>query len=122
MSEVQRLGLVIVIVVAVALLTLAVRRRPLRRSRRIDAGDLAPGLYLFTSGGCDSCERARRQLRKRRLAFTEFYWEEKPEQFKELSIDAVPSLVLVQQGGKGRWWRGGVPRNVEMPGEAGGVG
>lgn len=122
MTEVQRLVLVAGIVVVVALLTLVVRRRPPRRSRGIDVGDLAPGLYLFTSRGCDSCGRARRELHQRRLAFTEFSWEERPEQFRELSIDAVPSLVLVSRGGKGRWWRGGVPRRVEMPGEAGGVG
>lgn len=122
MSELQRLGLVAAIVVAVVLFTLAARKRPPRHSRVVDPGDLTPGLYLFTSADCDSCHRARRQLGKRELSFTEFSWEQAPERFQELSIDAVPSVVLVGPEGRARWWRGGVPRRLKMPGRGGAVG
>lgn len=122
MNELQRLGLVAMIIVAVVLVTVLVRRRPPLRSRVIDAGDLGPGLYLFTSGGCDACSRAHRRLANRGLSFTEVSWEEHPERFGQLSIDAVPSVVLVGAEGEGRWWRGGVPRRLEMPGGGGSVG
>jgi hypothetical protein len=122
MTELQRLGVVAVIILLVVLVSIVFRRRPPRRSRRIDATGLGPGLYLFTSHGCDSCGRARERLARRGFTYTELSWEEKPETFEGLGIDAVPSLVAVGRGGTGRWWRGGVPRRVEMPGTRGSVG
>lgn len=122
LTELQRLGLVAALIVVVVLVTLVIRRSPPRRGRSIDAGDLAPGLYLFTSSGCESCGPARAQLIQRGLSFTEVSWDERPERFQRLSIDAVPSVVLVGSDGKGRWWRGGVPRRLEMPGADGSIG
>lgn len=112
----DRALVVAAVALAVALVILILRRLPRLRSRTIAAPGLDPGVYLFTSAGCGTCSRARRDLTDRRVAFTELTWEADPAVFSRLGIDAVPSVVVVGDG-RGRWWRGGVPRQI--PGSEG---
>ncbi len=115
----DRALIVLAVAAVVALVVVALRRLPRTRPRTIPAPGLEPGVYLLTSGGCETCEAARATLRARGAAFTEMSWEDEPEVFQRLGIDAVPS-VLVVDNGRGRWWRGGVPRQIPGIGHSGG--
>lgn len=108
-------ALVVAVVIVVALL----RRFPRTSVRTINTPGLEPGVYLFTSGGCGTCAGARETLVGRGVEFTELTWDEDPEVFRRLGMDAVPSVVVVAAG-RGRWWRGGVPRQI--PGNEGRLG
>lgn len=105
-------GIAFVVLAAVWVL----RRRPFPRGRRVTVSDLPPGVYLLTSEGCDTCSRARSTLERRRVPFSELSWQQVPAVFEQLGIDAVPSVVAVDSSGRGRWWRGGVPSRLQMPG------
>ena len=107
--------IVLAAVVAVLLVVMLLRRLP-RPSRTLTAPGMADGTYLFTSAGCETCTRARDELARRGAAFDEVKWTDQPEVFDRLGIDAVPSVVVVR-GGRGRWWRGAVPRQI--PGSGG---
>lgn len=113
MSDLERLLLVVGIALAVAIVVVLTRYRPLVRSRALAETELAPGTYLLTSEGCSTCERARASLRRRSVEFEELSWQLRPEVFDRLGIDAVPSVLAVETGGAGRWWRGGVPRRLK---------
>lgn len=103
--------IVAALVVAVVVVVMLLRRFSRTRARTIDAPGFEPGVYLFTSGGCDTCAGARETLVGRGVAFTELTWDDDPEVFQRLGMDAVPS-VLVVTAGRGRWWRGSVPRQI----------
>lgn len=100
-------ALVVIVVIVVGLL----RRFPRSSARTIDAAGLDPGVYLFTSGGCGTCDGARETLVGRGVEFTEVTWDDDPDVFQRLGMDAVPSVVVVNEG-RGRWWRGSVPRQI----------
>lgn len=112
---IERLLIVAAVTLVVVVVILALRRRPIVRRRRVRGSDLPAGLYLLTSDGCDTCRRARETLTKRRIAYTELSWEKNPDVFETLGIDAVPSVVRIEEGGAGTWWRGGVPRILGRP-------
>lgn len=101
-------ALALVVVVAIVVL----RRRPIVRARDVEAGGLPPGVYLMTSDACDTCARAREVLTRRNVAYTELSWEKNPEAFEQIGVDAVPSVLRIDEGGRGTWWRGGVPRRL----------
>lgn len=105
---------VIVVAAVAALVVVAivvVRKRPVVRSRPLpDTGGLPPGVYLLTSDGCAACGRARDTLTRRGVGYTELSWEKNPEIFERSAIDAVPSVLRVDDRGGGTWFRGGVPR------------
>lgn len=105
----ERLLIVLVVVAVVVALTALLRRRP--RVRRYDVADtgLPAGVYLLTSDGCDTCERARVTLVRRGTPHTELSWQKNPDVFERLGIDAVPSVLTVDESGAGAWFRGGVP-------------
>lgn len=115
MSEVERLGLVLGLAAVVVMVTAIARRKPLLRARTLDPGELEAGVYLLTSEGCESCDEARSRLESLGVNYQEAVWQSRPELFSDLGIDAVPSLITVDDHGIGRWWRGGVPRRFEMP-------
>lgn len=100
-------ALVVTVVIVVAVL----RRFPRSSVRTIETPGLEPGVYLFTSGGCGTCTGARETLVSRGVEFTELTWDDDPDVFQRLGMDAVPSVVVVTEG-RGRWWRGSVPRQI----------
>jgi len=81
------------------------RRRPVRTLRSLD---LAGGVYLFTSDGCDTCDTARATLADSLGAggFTEMIWERDSERFEALAVDAVPAVLVVDETGHGRLYPG----------------
>lgn len=112
---IERLVIVGALVVLVVVVSALARLRPLIRPRLIDAVDVEPGTYFLTSDGCESCGRAREKLERHGIAYEEAEWQTRPELFDSLGVDAVPSLVVVDGSGRAHWWRGGVPRRLEMP-------
>lgn len=105
----DRLLVVLAMCVLVVAIVLVARLRPRLQSRRLPATGLPAGLYLLTSDGCATCDQARATLSARPADFTELRWQSEPEVFERLSVDAVPSVLLVGSDGIARWWRGGVP-------------
>ena len=106
----ERLIIVLAVVAIVVGVTMVLRRRPrIRRYDVVDTG-LPAGLYLLTSDGCDTCERARLAMVRRGMAHTELSWQKNPDVFERLSIDAVPSVLKIDNDGGGSWYRGGVPQ------------
>jgi hypothetical protein len=80
------------------------RHRPVMTIRSLD---LEGGVYLFTSEGCDTCATARAKLADSLGdGFTEFIWEREPEHFGSLAIEAVPSVLVVDESGHGRLYPG----------------
>lgn len=107
----ERAILIAVAAILVVAVILFLRRRPIVRARPLTATGLPPGTYLLTSDGCcDTCRRARERLTRRQVSYTELSWEKNPDVFERLAIDAVPSVLRIEAGGEGIWWRGGVPR------------
>lgn len=112
---IDRLFVVLALAVLVAIVVWALRRRPPIRRRPLTGSSLPAGIYLLTSDGCDTCDRARAQLTERGLTHTELSWQKNPEVFESLGIDAVPSVLAIDEDGSGTWWRGGVPRSPLRP-------
>lgn len=70
-----------------------------------------PAVLLFTSGGCDSCEPARRLVEREAGAWPvrELSFEEDPERFTEAGVDAVPLVTVVDRDGRVVGQFAGVP-------------
>lgn len=102
------LGLAAVVVLIIFLL----RWLPVNRARPVQAPGWEPGVYLLSSEGCDNCGLARAELDRRSVPYREIVWQHEPAFFNETGVDAVPSVVIVDEAGSGRWWRGGVPRHL----------
>jgi hypothetical protein len=99
-------GAVVVGVLAVA----AFARRGASLRRRAPLPGLAPGLHLFVSDTCPTCERLVQVVSSvagdggyRRVS-----WESEPEIFRKMGIERVPLTVLARPGGGG-WSAAGVP-------------
>ena len=95
-------------VLAVALIILGAgavawaQRRP-RRARRRGAGpSLEPGVYLFSSKSCLECDPARDRLSERLgpNGFVEIAWESDRVIFEEAGVEAVPTTIVVAEGGE----------------------
>lgn len=109
---IERVLLVAAVALVVVVAIVVLRRRPIVRAREVEAAGLPPGIYLMTSDGCDTCARARQVLTRRSVAYTELSWEKNPEVFDQIGVDAVPSVLRIDEGGRGTWWRGGVPSRL----------
>jgi hypothetical protein len=99
----------VVLVSAVFLIAggIALARRRHAPVRKIRSLDLESGVYLFTSEGCDTCATARAKLAgSLGDGFTEFVWEREPEHFGALAVEAVPSVLVVDETGHGRLYPG----------------
>jgi hypothetical protein len=107
---IDRLILVVALAAVVAVVVWGLRRRPPVRRRPVNRSGLPAGVYLLTSDGCDTCDRARSKLIGLGVAHTELSWQKNPAVFERLGIDAVPSVLQIDATGSGTWWRGGVPR------------
>jgi hypothetical protein len=90
------------------------RRPPVRTIRSLD---LAGGVYLFTSDGCETCATARAKLEESlgHGKFSEVTWEREPEHFEALGIEAVPAVLVVDESGNGRLYPGQPPRTLRTP-------
>lgn len=100
-----------VAVVATAFLIaigIALARRDNRRAvQTVSSPDLAAGVYLFTSEGCPTCDSARSKVVDSvGENFTELVWEREPKRFEALAVDAVPSVLIVDETGRGRLYPG----------------
>lgn len=96
-----RLILILAALVVAIVSVLVIRTMNRRRPMAIDPGSMAPGVYLFSSTSCLDCLAARSIMTESLGAqgFVEFKWEEVPERFRELAIDAVPATVMVADDG-----------------------
>lgn len=104
MSDILERAAVVAAVLAVAGAVVLWQRARNRRARDVLPGDLGPGVYLFTSSSCPTCETARRRV----VAavgdggFEELAWESHPDVFADLGVDVVPALVVVKGSGRAR--------------------
>lgn len=109
-----RLAVVAIAAGVVALVVAFARYRRRPSVSVVEVSSLDPGLYLFTSSECSTCERARERLESFALDFEEISWQRASAVFERVGIDAVPSLLLVSPPGEGRLWRGRVPDRAEI--------
>lgn len=95
-----RIAIVAGAVLIIALVVAIMRRNPVRRAIG-SSGDLAPGIYLFTSATCADCTPSRERLVEQLGAggFQEIEWEQDPESFARLGIDVVPTTLVVGMDG-----------------------
>ena len=104
--------LIVAVLTALVVVFVASRRWPGvgKGGRRLGKVDLNPGVYLFGSATCLSCQPARDRLRRSvgdRLI--EVGWEGHQKQFEELSIDEIPTTVIVDSRGQARAYPGTPP-------------
>lgn len=100
---------VIVGAVAVVALVVALVSRSgfvlVRHAR--DFHGLEPGLVLFSSRGCQTCDRTRSVVLEVDAAAREIVYEEEPELFHRYTIRRVPTVASVERDGRG-WSAEGV--------------
>jgi hypothetical protein len=99
------LGAVVVAAAAILIQRIMVgRRRPVQ----VQQTTLGSGVYLFTSATCPDCETARRLLAGGigPSGFVELSWENRPEVFKDLGVDAVPATLIVDESGSSALYPG----------------
>ena len=101
MSEVWLRLAIVVGAIALSLLIVVMTRRRRARSETSDGRGLDPGVYLFTSATCADCVEVRARLADMlgSVGYVEIRWEDEPDLFTRLGIDAVPCTVVV--GGDG---------------------
>jgi len=95
------------------LAAVAMRRRDALPVRLVNPVSLDDGVYLFSSGTCSTCARAREDL-DRMLGpsrFTELTWGSDATVFHSAGVDAVPAVLVVVDG-KGRLYPGPPGRRV----------
>ena len=109
-----RLALVAGTLLVVAIVTWAQQARTRPSARVVPSAGVAPGVFLLTSTDCASCERARRVL-GRRTDFTELSWQDSPDLFTRLEVEAVPAVLVVDKTGRGVL-NFGSPRFVHLGG------
>lgn len=101
-----RVVVVVAFLVVSTALALVARRGIAFVRHRIDASDLEPGVTLFTSMTCDSCDRARETLEALDVPFEEVSYEGHPDEFERLGVTGVPTILMVAAGGTGWVVRG----------------
>lgn len=113
MDEVwARVGLLLAAGAVAGVIVLLQRMRLRAPQREVEMHHLEPGLYLFSSATCSSCEAARARLVAElgSAGFEEFLWERDPAIFTDLEIERVPSVLVLREGGRGRVYAGHVER------------
>ena len=88
---------------------LASRSGRARRRRPFRSTGLAPGIHLFSSETCPSCERARSILVGSGLSFVEHSYESDAAVLETNGIERVPTVAWVPDGGLPGWLDEGVP-------------
>lgn len=104
------LRLLVVGAVAGAALTWARlgRSTTARRRRSSTFPGLGPGVVVFTSRSCSTCDRARSVLDRMQVPYREIEFESQPEIFTRLRVSRVPTVGEVRTDGSG-WVAAGVP-------------
>lgn len=103
-----RLGLVVGVLAVAGCVILIQRARARRPIRTVEVAGKAPGVYFFSSSTCATCEQARDKLDARlgTNGYTEYAWEDDPGPFGDFDVDAVPAVVILEEGGRGRLYPG----------------
>jgi hypothetical protein len=91
-----------------SVISLIARRRASGTVRIIRASGLDSGVYFFSASTCASCEQARVKLDSSIgvEGYTEFAWERDPETFSVYGVELVPSVMVVDDAGRGRLYPG----------------
>lgn len=103
-----RLGLVVGALAVAGCVILIQRWRARLPIRTVDVADAPPGVYFFSSSTCQTCERARAKLDARlgEDGYMEYAWEDDPGPFGDFDVDAVPAVVILEEGGRGLLYPG----------------
>lgn len=101
-----RASLVAGTLLVVGVVVLVLRRHSSAPTRQVAVTALETGLYLFTSITCPTCQTARATLSEKVAGFEEIVWEEQPDIFSSIGVDAVPAVLVVGEDGTGRLFPG----------------
>lgn len=103
-----RLGLVVGALALAGCVILIQRARARRPIRTVEVAEKVPGVYFFSSSTCPTCEQARDKLDESlgEDGYTEYAWEDDPVPFGAFDVDAVPAVVILEEGGRGRLYPG----------------
>ncbi|MGD2060855.1 MAG: hypothetical protein PVF87_08330, partial [Acidimicrobiia bacterium] len=84
------------------------RRRSQPSVRNVAAPQLRAGLYLFSSASCATCDGARREIVAAvgTSGFSEIVWEQQPDLFGVIGVEAVPATLVMGEKGRGRLYPG----------------
>lgn len=94
--------------VATAIALVSRRGRAWRR-RPFEPAGLGPGLHLFSSEACRSCDRARSTLQRAGASFSEHTYESDAALLAANGIDRVPTVAWVGTDDRSDWLAEGVP-------------
>jgi mono/diheme cytochrome c family protein len=111
-----RIGLVAGALIVAGAVTAVLRARARQRPvREVDAAEFEPGVYLFASSTCASCHMARVKLDAALGVdgYVEMAWERDPGVFTALEVEAVPAVMIVSAGGRGRIFPGQPDKALE---------
>jgi hypothetical protein len=103
-----RVALVAGALAITGVIIILMRRRAAVGVRNVSAGGLDSGVYFFSAATCATCEQARAKLDSTLGVdgYEEFTWEREPEAFAEYGVEQVPAVMVVDEGGRGRVYRG----------------
>ena len=113
-EPVLRLVVVGAVVVMVLVGAVIARRGVVVRRHRPPEG-LEPGVYLFVSDVCSTCERVEQAVAAALPTggYRRVSWESQPELFLRLGIERVPHTIQVRSDGGG-WAASGVPSSRRL--------
>ena len=104
---------IIVAGVVIAAVGLARFSRPWQDSShpplQIPAGELPPGVVLFTSTDCDQCSEARAALKRAGIDYREVTWELESARFERYGVQGVPLLAKIDDSGDQLFLAAGIP-------------
>ena len=104
---------IVVAVVVIAAVVFARFSRPWQDSShpplQIPAGDLPPGMVLFTSTDCDQCREARAALQRAGIDYREVTWELESARFERYGVQGVPLLARIDEAGEQLYLAAGIP-------------
>lgn len=110
-----RLAVIVVIVVIVLMAAAVAGRARKARPQRSTRDDLPPGVHLFTSTTCATCNEARSVIASvYGSSFSETRHEEDPESFGRHGIARVPTAIVVSADHSAVVFEG-VPRRRHLP-------
>lgn len=97
-------------VVVMVLIGAAIARRGVVLRRHPPPAGLEPGVYVFVSDVCSTCQRVEDSVASAvpTGGYRRVSWESEPELFRRLGIERVPVTVQVRADGGG-WAASGVP-------------
>lgn len=94
---------------AASIAAIVSRRGRAWRRRPFASTDLEPGIHLFTSNDCRSCQRARAVIEQTGLSFSDHTYESEGPLLAGLGIDRVPTVAWIPADGRSGWVAEGTP-------------